>query len=188
MRAPYPAIILPSTKLRYQAVWWHWFWPSKDELQTKLHNARSSGGADLAIANILVAITGTAGCRLAAAGQAHTAPLGVIEGVISLKPELHRTVLALEPGQGEVFQKGDVPIVAPGSRDGVLAQIAEHARLIVGTELRYGDLTEYAGVKPAWGGAELRIVHHPLLDTQVSQGIAEHRSANAARHARDPTL
>ena len=84
-----------------------------------------------------------------------------------------------EPGRLEILEQGEVPVVPPRARQHVTPHITEHARFAVGSKLRKERLGDHAGIKPCRRGAKLRIVVHPLLDFERSQGVALDTPANS---------
>src|SRR5437773_1144188 len=148
----------------------------ENELQPHLHEAWSPSPVDLAILVIdrIEARIGAGGAkrRLAAAAGVNRTPLRVVESVESLQAELEGGVFTTEPGRLEILKQGEVPVVPPRARQHVTPHIAEHARFAVGSKLRKERLGDHAGIKPCRRGAKLRIVVHPLLDFERSQGVA----------------
>src|SRR5580704_12917023 len=145
---------------------------SKSKFQTKLNDPRLIRGGHLSKA---AACARAAVRRLVITEGIYPAPLRMIEGVERLQPELQIVALRVEL---EIPHQGYVPIVAARATEGIPPQRAEHARLIVGSQLIRCDLADYVGIEPRRRRPKIRIVHLAFLDGQLSQWIAHHRPAN----------
>src|SRR6516225_644480 len=95
---------------------------SEQKLQAELHNPRRPGAGHFADAEIVrIPATGAAPRRSAvivgspAATGVNRFPLGVIEGIESLPPELQGGVFGMEPRQLKVLQQRHVPVIAAGT-------------------------------------------------------------------------
>jgi hypothetical protein len=93
----------------------------KNHLQGKLHHARRPSTIDLTVTEIiLVAPAGAAKgrrtikVRNTAAGESHSFPLRMVEVIERLPAELQGGVFTLEPGQLELLEQGEVPVIATG--------------------------------------------------------------------------
>src|SRR5215470_20036016 len=115
----------------------------ENELQAELHDARIIGAVDsaqqLASARARTGASKRRGTEASSVHAASTvsaggAPLRVIPGVIGLPAELDGRLLTAEPGQFEVLQQRNVPVVAAWAGKDVATQIPEHPRLVVGKE------------------------------------------------------
>src|SRR6516165_10097783 len=151
---------------------------SEQKLQAELHYPRRPGAAHFADTQVVrISATGTAegGGAVVVGGPAATRvdrfPLGVIEGVERLPPELQSGMFGMEPGELEVFEQRYVPVIAAGAGQHVASHIAKHAGLAVSRHLSEGGLGDHVRIIPTRRGPKLRIVIHSFKDLERPHGV-----------------
>jgi hypothetical protein len=149
------------------------------ELQAELHDSGWIRGVHLGIADIVRSVAGRAGRGLVTAKQVYAAPLRVVKRIESFQPELQVATFVVSPWQFEIPHQRQVPVVTAGSGEWVLAQVSEHAWLIVGAQLVDGYLPDSAGIEPRGNRPELGIVHNALFYLERPDAVAHHWAADA---------
>jgi len=163
---------------------WH---ASENDSHGELHDTRVAGGRDVSRRG-----AGIDPRCVELNGVVHTAVLGVIEGVIRFRPEL-----AVQPlPDPEVLENRRVPVIAPGSADGVLRHVTDVVdgewRASAGRTCAFAVLQGFGKrrdveplVKSAVAAREIRIAHHDgpgavSAASEVDGGVGAH----AHRHGR----
>src|SRR5271157_4146691 len=158
------------------------------KLEAELHHSRTPGAVDFSGAVVVIGYVSLAvRLRKRTAGPAERqrpvdvvvvgaagvdpAPTHVIEGVERLRPELEGGMFTVEPRDREVFDDGQVGIVAARPRQLVATLVAEHPWLPIGEQLRGSEQGLDRRVVPCRCRSIATIVEGALLNLHLPNGV-----------------